>query len=474
MPEPKIYSVAELVNRAHRVVEQAFNGVHVEGEVTNLRLVSSGHAYFTLTDGGALLPVAMWRSALSRLRFRLQDGQRLRVFGRPGIYAAQGKFQLYAERAEPAGQGALLLQLERLKAKLAAEGLFDPARKRPIPRWPTRIGVVTSPTGAAIHDILKVARRRCPVQILLSPAQVQGDAAPQSIIAALLRLQTIPDVDVIILGRGGGASEDLWAFNDEALARAVAACTVPVVSAVGHEVDTTLVDFVADLRAATPSHAAELVVPDRDAFFQRLAQLQRRLALATRRRLLDEHARRERAHQRLHAVARRLAYAPRRTLAALLARLQTQHPRQRLARDRRRLADLVARLQAQHPRQRLTALRRRLADLFTRLDAEHPRHRLTSARTRLLAAEATLRRRGPQLSQSARVRLARAAGALDALSPLAVLARGYAIATTEAGRTITDAAQTTPGDELRLHLHRGTLRIGVLARELASPHEPAE
>jgi len=443
VPEPKIYSVAELVNRAHRVVEQTFNGVYVEGEVTNLRLVSSGHAYFTLTDGGALLPVAMWRSALTRLRFRLQDGMRLRVFGRPGIYAAQGKFQLYAERAEPAGQGALLLELERVKAKLASEGLFAASRKRPIPRWPTLIGVVTSPTGAAIHDIIKVARRRCPVHILLSPAQVQGDAAPQSIILALQRLQAVPGVDVIILGRGGGASEDLWAFNDEALARAVAACPVPVVSAVGHEVDTTLVDFVADLRAATPSHAAELVVPDRDALLHRLQHLQHRLALATRRRLLDERARIERAEHRLLTAARRLVYTPRRRLAALFARLDAQHPRQRLGRDRRRLADLLA-----------------------RLGAHHPRRRLATTRARLLAAEAALRRHGPQLSQPARVRLARAAGALHALSPLAVLARGYAIVTAAAtGRTITDVTQVTPGDELHLRLHRGTLRTGVLARD---------
>jgi len=464
-PAPKIYSVPELVNRAHRCIEQNFNGVHVEGEVTNLRVVSSGHAYFTLTDGGALLPCAMWRSAMQRLRFRLQDGQRLRVFGRPGIYAAQGKFQLYAERAEPAGQGALLVQLERLKAKLAAEGLFAPQRKRPIPRWPTRIGVVTSPTGAAIHDILKVARRRCPVQILLAPAQVQGDAAPMSLVQALQRLQQVPDVDVIILGRGGGASEDLWAFNDENLARAVAACAVPVVSAVGHEVDTTLVDFVADLRAATPSHAAELVVPDRETLQHRLHQLTRRLALATQRRLLNEQSRLERADHRLHAVARRLAYPHRRRLAALLARLDAQHPRQRLARDRKRLAALLARLGDQHPRHRLALARKQLADLLARLGAQHPRHRLALARKRLAAAEAALREHGPRLSQPARVRLAHAAGALHALSPLAVLARGYAIVTTAAHQPVTAAAQVEPGDELHIRLHRGSLRTGVLARE---------
>jgi exodeoxyribonuclease VII large subunit len=461
---PKIYTVAELVQRAHRCIESAFNGVHVEGEVTNLRVVSSGHAYFTLADGGALLPVAMWRSALARLRFRLQDGQRIRVFGRPGIYAAQGKFQLYAERAEPAGQGALLLQLEQLKARLAAEGLFARERKRPVPRWPRVIGVVTSPTGAAIHDILKVARRRCPSRILLAPAQVQGDGAAFTMIAALQRLQAVPGVDVIILGRGGGAAEDLWAFNDEGLARAVAACRVPVVSAVGHEVDVTICDFVADLRAATPSHAAELVVPDRDACNHRLHQLTRRLALVTQRRLLNERSRVERAGHRLHAVGRRLAYAPRRRLAALLARLDAQHPRQRLARDRRRLAALLARLGAQHPRHRLALARRRLAALAAALQAQHPRHRLALARRRLALAAAALRQRGPQLAQPARLRLARAAAALQALSPLAVLARGYAIASDAAGRPLRDAADIQPGDELHVRLHRGSLRAGVLER----------
>ena len=441
-PAPKIYSVAELVNRAHRCIEQAFNGVYVEGEVTNLRVVASGHAYFTLRDAEALLPVAMWRSALARLRFKLQDGQRLRVFGRPGIYAAQGKFQLYAERAEPAGQGALLLQLEQLRARLAAEGLFARERKRPLPRWPRVIGVVTSPTGAAIHDILKVARRRCPVRVLLSPAQVQGDDAAPSMIRALARLQLHPEVEVIILGRGGGSSEDLWAFNDEALARAVAACRVPVVSAVGHEVDITICDQVADLRAATPSHAAELVVPDRDACQQQLRNLERRLGMATHRRLLNEQSRRERAGHRLQVVARRLVLAPRRRLAALLARLEALHPRRRLDRDRKRLAALLARLQQ-----------------------EHPRHRLARARRRLAAAELALQQHAAQLSRSARLRLARAAGALHALSPLAVLERGYALATASAGQVVRDAAQVRVGDELALRLHAGTLRTRVLARD---------
>ena len=259
---PQVFTVSRLVRAAHRTLEQQYSRILVEGEISNLRIVASGHAYFTLKDDAASLPVALWRSTLSRLRFRLHDGLALRVGGRLGIYPAQGKFQLYAEHAEPAGQGTLMQQLERLKAKLHAEGLFELQRKRPLPLWPRRIGVVTSATGAAIHDILKVTRRRCPSRILLAPALVQGESAPRTLLSALTRLQRMPEIDVIIIGRGGGAAEDLWAFNDEALARAIAACPVPVVSAVGHEIDVTICDLVADVRAATPSHAAELVTPE--------------------------------------------------------------------------------------------------------------------------------------------------------------------------------------------------------------------
>lgn len=459
--DPKVYTVGELVHRAHRCVEQAFPPLWVEGEITNLRIVSSGHAYFTLRDERALLPVAMWRSALARQRHRLVDGQAFRVFGRLGIYAAQGKFQLYGERAEPAGLGARMLRLEQLRQKLQAEGLFARERKRKIPVWPRRIGVVTSATGAAIHDILKVARRRCPARILLAPAQVQGDDAPVSIVRALLRLQRVEGVDVIILGRGGGASEDLWAFNDEALARAVAACPVPVVSAVGHEVDTSICDLVADVRAATPSHAAELVVPDREAYASGLAHLERRLTLATRRRVLDERSRLELAERRLEALAGRLLTAPRRRLDALLARLRLQHPRARLARDRRRLHALQERLQAVHPRHRLAELRRRLAALQERLSAEHPRRRVGELRRRLLAAELALHEQGRRLAAPARLRLARAAATLQALSPLAVLLRGYAVVTTAEGGVVTDAAQVAPGDALTIRLARGSLRAAV-------------
>lgn len=441
---PHVFAVSELVNRAHRCVEQQFPPLWVEGEITNLRLVGSGHAYFTLRDSHAILPVAMWRSALARLRHRLADGQTFRIYGRLGIYAAQGKFQLYAERAEPAGLGARMQQLEQLKARLTAEGLFARERKRPIPAWPRIVGVITSATGAAIHDILKVARTRCPVRILLAPAQVQGDDAAFSIVRALQRLQRRPGVDVIILGRGGGASEDLWAFNDEALVRAVAASPVPIVSAVGHEVDISLCDFVADLRAATPSHAAELVVPDRDGYLARLTHNERRLVLATKRRVLDERSRTELLSRRLAALGHRLALTPRRRLDLLLARLDQQHPRACLARDRRALDLLRARLLAQHPR-----------------------HRLDRARRRLLAAELALRERARQLAQPARLRLASAAASLHALSPLAVLQRGFAVVTADTGAVITDAAQVAPGDALHVKFARGAVTTRVVAAEPA-------
>jgi len=435
---PRVFTVVELVSGANRLLETSFANCWVEGEVSNLRIVSSGHAYFTLKDSQAVLPVAMWRSSLARLRFRLENGQSLRLLGRLGIYPAQGKFQLYAERAEPAGLGAMMLQLEQLKKRLAAEGLFSRERKRPLPMWPRRIGVVTSPTGAAIHDILKVIRRRCPSRVLLAPAVVQGDAAPESLRRGLLRLQEAADVDVIIIGRGGGAAEDLWAFNDEALIRAIAECRVPVISAVGHEVDFSLADHVADVRAATPSHAAELVVPDASVYRRRVGESRRRLTMAFRRRLLDERSRLDHATHRIAASGRRLVADPRRRLTLLLRRLEAQHPRQRLAADRRALGQLSQRLMAHHPRTKAAAARRRLDQL-----------------------RAELVHLGENLTRERRVRLARAAGALDALSPLKVLERGYSVASDREGAVITDVAQVALGDRLDLRLHRGAVEVEV-------------
>lgn len=413
---PRVLRVAELVRAADRILGQRFSNLWVEGEVSNLKLASSGHAYFTLKDDEAALPVVMWRTAVSRLRFRLESGQALRVLGKLGIFDRQGRFQMYADRAEPAGLGALMLELEQRKARLAAEGLFDPDRKRPLPRWPRVIGVVTSRQGAALHDILEVARQRRPGRILLSPALVQGDAAPASLRRALGRLVAQPGVDVVILGRGGGSVEDLWAFNDEALARAVAACPVPIVSAVGHEVDVSICDLVADVRAATPSHAAELVVPDLESLERRLQDLERRLARALERRALDARIRLDRAVGALGEAGRDLASDRRERLRRLVDRLRAQHPERRIHRDRRLLATLESRL-----------------------------------------VEA-----GGRLTRAPRLRLARAAGALDALSPLAVLERGFAVVTDRDAKVIVDAAATGVGDTLHVRLHRGSLVTRVV------------
>ncbi|PRQ04312.1 Exodeoxyribonuclease 7 large subunit [Enhygromyxa salina] len=438
---PRVLSVREAVELANRVLERGVPAIWVEGEVSNLVLARSGHAYFTLKDGAAALPSAMWASSVRRLRFRLEEGQRLRMFGRMGIYAAQGRFQFYAERAEPAGLGELTLALEQLKRRLAAEGLFAGERKRPLPPWPRAVGVVTSPTGAAVHDIIKVIRRRMPTPVLLAPAKVQGPEAPRELTLALRRLQRVPGIDVIIIGRGGGSIEDLWAFNHEGLTRAIAACPVPIVSAVGHEVDVTLCDLVADRRAATPSQAGELVVPDRQALLERLADRERRLLRNIERRTLDLGA-------RLHSSSSRLERWGR-----SFARREREH----LDGARRRLTQTM--------RAAVTTERRRHRQLGERLAAVHPRMRIATERRRLHELERRLVRAGKGLTASLRPQLARAAGKLDALSPLAVLGRGYALVRTDDGGLVRDAAQVEVGEALRLQLQRGQLAVVVTDTE---------
>ncbi len=435
----RVWGVTELVGAAHRRLESEFGYVWVEGEVTGLKLHRNGHAYFSLRDEKSTLPSVMWRSSLQRLRFRLEEGQRLRVNGRLGIYAASGRFQFYAERAEPAGLGAMMLELEQLKARLSAEGLFAPERKRALPRWPRRIGVVTSASGAAVHDILKVLRRRMPSRVLLAPSRVQGPDAPPELVEALRRVALQPGIDVVIIGRGGGSLEDLWAFNDEAVARAIVDCPVPVISAVGHEVDVSVADLVADVRAATPSHAAELVVQDRAAVLEQLDHLQRRLESTTRRRLGDETRR--------------------------LVELQTALERAmygRLTPARRRLDAARARL-----RERgvglIRAEKRRLAELRQRLERQHPRAQLARDRRQLQALEARLQRAIRRRLAEAKVRLARAAGKLDALSPLGVLERGFSVVTDADGRPVVDAAAVRVGEALAVRLHRGQLDVKVSA-----------
>ncbi len=421
---------------ASLLVEEKIGLVWVEGEVSNLRSPGSGHIYFVLKDGGAQVPSIMWRSTTQRLRFRIEDGKRFLVRGRLGIFPEQGKLQLYVDAIEPAGLGAAALAFEQLKKRLAADGLFDPARKRPLPRLPRCIGVVTSPTGAAVRDIIRVVERRFPTHILVSPARVQGDGAAGEIVRALARLARQPGVDVVIVGRGGGSSEDLSAFNDEAVVRAIAAFPVPVISAVGHEVDITLSDLVADVRAATPTAAGELAVPEWKVLQESLRKLEARLG-------------REAGH---------LLESMRRELDRWRARLGD--PVRRIERDRQRVDELLGRA-GKVVEGALDERRRALAALEVRRVQAHPRARLREATVRLVGLEVRAEQAVVATLGARRRQVENAAASLDAMSPLRVLERGYAVARTPEGRVVTDAASVAPGAPLTVRVARGELDVRV-------------
>jgi exodeoxyribonuclease VII large subunit len=447
--EPRPLSVAELDRAIRGAVEDAFrNAVWVEGEVADCRPAPSGHLYLCLKDEReeASIDVVIYRSNLTpRARALCVDGARVRLRGKPTFWAPRGRLQLVADRVQAVGRGALLEALERLKAKLAAEGLFSPERKRGLPTEPRVVGVVTSPSGAAIHDICRVAFRRGGAKILLSPAQVQGAGAVESICRALAQLQRVRAVDVIVVGRGGGSTDDLGAFNEEAVVRAVAACRVPVVSAVGHDVDVTLVDFAADARAATPSQAAELVVPDGAARREQLVHTRRHLARAMRTHL---------AHDRV-------------ALARITGRLSD--PRLAIASHQQGLDERTARLGAcarslvARRREALSRAQQRLAYLHPRAVIGRERAELSRYRDRLANAWSTSLERRAALVQRATARL-------DALSPLKVLARGYAIATRDDGRAVRSASDVRAGDALHVRVrdarvHTSVVRVDALAPE---------
>lgn len=403
------WSVAHVVKSASRAVEESLGTVWVEGEVTSLSRPASGHLYFALKDDRAVLRSVMWRSDARRLRFAIEDGQSLRCRGRLGIYQQGGTFQLYVQYAEPAGLGADALALEQLRRKLAAEGLFDPAKKRDLPRLPGRIGVVTSKTGAALRDIVRAVQRRFSVPMLVADSRVQGDGAPAQIAAAIGALCRT-DVDVIIVARGGGSASDLAAYNDERVVRAVAECPIPTISAVGHEVDTSLTDLAADRRAATPTMAGEMAVPVLADLSASLAAEERRLA-----REIDVQIRssRQELDRWLQAADHRLHVAT--------------------ARRREALGGLRRRLGESHPRAQLVALRGRLRDLEA-------------------GASRQLRRR---LDGDHRA-LSNLAGRLEAMSPLRVLERGYALVTAKE-HIVVDASSVRPGDRVDVSLARGGL-----------------
>lgn len=460
--EPRVYRVGEL-NRRLVVAVEKWPEVWVEGEIADARTASAGHVYFTLADAkeSAQLGCVMFASDARRSKAELRPDAKIRVRGRFDFYRPRGALQLVVKIALPAGEGDRKEQLERLKQRLAKEGLFALARKRPLPRYPRTVGVVTSRRGAALHDVIRVASRRAPVRLVLSHCLVQGEDAPASIVMALRRLEALEDLDVVILTRGGGASVDLSAFDDERVARAIAACPVPVVSGVGHEVDASIADLVADVRAATPSNAAELVVPEREVLVEAIASAERRLCRALQIRVGEERLALERLDRRLRDP-RHAASGVRRRFDATRVRLERAFERAMLA-LRDRLRGPTARLERADPRLRLAHQRRRLEELTARMQrtlrpiAGARRAELARATARLEAAPA------PAL-RDARRRLATLAARLDALSPLAVLARGYSITLAD-GKALVDASAVAAGDRVTVRLARGRLDATVTGVE---------
>jgi exodeoxyribonuclease VII large subunit len=431
--------VADVVRLAGRVLD-GLGLVWLEGEVTQCSQPASGHLYFALRDRESVLSAVMWGRDATRMRFRIEPGQRLRVRGRLGVYDRDGKMQLYADFAEPAGLGAEALALEQLKAKLAAEGLFAAERKRALPRFPRRIGVVTSKTGAAVHDIIRTVQRRLPTPILIADAAVQGATAPNQIVMGMAMLVRA-GVDLVIVGRGGGAATDLSAFNHERVVRTIARCPVPVISAVGHEVDLSLADLAADARASTPTAAAELAVPDGAALVDQLRKERRRLDRELRHRLDRAHQDLDRRTVALHSRSERVLAAARGDLAALAHRLTGLHPRRQIFARGAQLGELVRRLTAVHPGARLARGGHELAALVARRDA-------------------AIRR----ALEGRRARLGQLGAGMAALSPLAVLDRGFAMVQRADGAIVRDAAQVARGESLRIRLAQG--RLGVTVEEV--------
>src|SRR5690348_1514487 len=445
-PPRNILTPSTLNRLVRGLLEDALPLVWIEGELCNVSRPASGHLYFTLKDAGAQVRAAMFKPKSGWLRFRPVDGMHVLVRARVGLYEPRGEFQLVAEHMELAGEGALRREFDRLKARLDAEGLFEPSRKRPLPRFARRIGVITSATGAAIRDVLSVLRRRWPlVEVEVLPVPVQGREAPPAIVAMLRKASAARRHDVLLLTRGGGSLEDLMAFSDEAVARAVHASAIPVVSAVGHEIDFSIADFVADLRAATPSAAAELLVPDAVALRRHLGQLAQRLQLLEQR--------------RLQAQTQRVDH--------LFARLQAQRPQARLGRDRERLEQLHRRLQAAL-REQVRSRAIRLDRLHARLLAQHPRQHLQLLQRRLAERERSLRQCMGHRLERAHLTLRQSARALQAVSPLATLERGYAIVFDSEGRVLRAAKDAPEGTVVRARLAEGELTARVLPSDASA------
>jgi len=446
-PPREIFTISRLNREARMLLERGLGSVWLEGEISNLSRPGSGHWYFSLKDEAAQVRCAMFRQRNLLVRFPVRDGSHVVARGRVSLYEARGEFQVVIEHIEEAGEGLLRRRFEELKQRLNAEGLFDTRHKQPLPALPRRIGVITSPTGAAIRDILHILRRRFPaVPVLVYPVAVQGEAAPREIEQALRLAGQRRDCDVLIVARGGGSLEDLWAFNDEAVARAMFACPIPIVSGVGHEVDVTIADFVADERAPTPSGAAERVVPDRAEWLRGLAATGRRLSLAMHRRLQDQRI-------ALQSREQRLARA---------------HPGIRLRQFAQRLDEFEARLRLAS-RNRLERSRSRLGAAHAALLRASPALRVAALRLRLESSGRALAGAIRGRVGESRRRLELAARALHAVSPLATLERGYAIVTDTEGQVLQESAGLQPGDRVAARLARGRFEAEVVRIHPADP-----
>ncbi len=436
-PQRELYSVSRLNREARAVLEGHFPLLWVEGEISNLARPRSGHIYFSLKDEFAQVRCAMFRMRVGNLRFAPKDGMQVMARVRIGLYEPRGDFQLQVEHMEESGDGALRRAFEALKQRLDQEGLFETARKRPLPAIPKCIGVVTSPSGAAIRDILTVLRRRFPaIPVVIYPTAVQGEGAANEIAAHIQLAGKRGECDVLIVGRGGGSLEDLWAFNEEVVARAIYASPLPVISAVGHEVDVTISDFVADLRAATPSAAAELLSPDRAEWLETLRRYENRLGRALQQQFKQQQQRLIWLHKRL------------------------RDPAQQLQQRSQRLDELELRL-AKAQKNRLHHLQARLRTGDARLQRYNPLLRLQQLRQTEQQLSLRLRQSWQQRLKQLQLRLAGQVGALEAVSPLATLNRGYAIVQDHQNQVIRDSREVKQGDTVRTRLHHGELLCRV-------------
>ena len=444
MPERRAWTVSELTGKIRDLLAKNFTDITVQGEISNCREAQSGHIYFTLKDDRAQVRCVFFKQQQRGIKFRPEDGLQMTVRGSLSVYETRGEYQIYVEHLEPIGLGALQLAFEQLKKRLEAEGLFDAARKKPLPMLPSRIGIITSPRGAAVRDVVRILTRRFPsVHLTVYPVRVQGQGSAQEIVKALKFFNVKKIVDVLVLARGGGSMEDLWAFNEEIVARAIFVSEIPVISGVGHETDFTIADFVADVRASTPSAAAELVVQTRREFDKHIADLRETLAGLIRYRLLE-------FSRRVHELSARRGF---------------RRPLDLLRQQRQRADEMTSRL--------ALGLRARLEQSRKRFTAAHLRIASFDFRMKIAAFRLRLEKRAPELGvrierllRNKRDRLEKLALQLQERSPLRVLERGYAIATDAAGNLLRDAAQVALGDTVAIQLHRGRLTTEVKKKEL--------